>query len=188
VLAHITPEVLDRLSTVSYKKAESVLEDAFDSIPGIEFYPNGERRPPDMAFARRGRLWWVEWKSASDFGSNFQFNDSIPRGYMYYLFFSRRERRYLMMRGDDLLYCIKRKRVASIYDNVHKMREREKKEYGSKRNRSKDGIPPASTLIKFTPRMNPSVQNFLPFAKANGFFSLDHGAIWRPEVLGERNG
>lgn len=188
VLSCITPKILDRLSSVSYKKAEAVLEDAFGSIPGIIFYPNGERRTPDMAFDRRKRAWWVEWKSAAYFGSSFQFNDSIPRGYIHYVFFSRKERRYIMMRGDDILRCIKRKRVEGIYDNVHKMREREKKEYGSKRNKSKDGVPPASTLIKFTPRMNPCIQNFLPFAKANGFFSLDHGAIWRPTVLGEKDG
>jgi hypothetical protein len=188
VMSRITPSVLDRLSSVSYKKAEGVLEEAFTAIPGIEFYPNGERKPPDMAFNRGGDRWRIEWKSVSDYNSHFQFNDSIPKGYIYYAFFSRKEKRYIMMRGDALLHCVRRGRVERIYKTVRRLREQEKKEYGSRRKRTKDGIPPASTLVKFTPRNNLCVQNFLPFAKADGFFGLDQGMIWRPTILGERNG
>jgi hypothetical protein len=199
---------LSRLSKADKDDVETVLEGAFGSLPRVQFYPNGRRNPPDMVFSRscarrplvdpETALAWsevcppmewrepiitVEWKSTTTLNSSFQFNDSVPQGHIWYLFMSRRERRYLLMRGDTLLVCMSQKRVEGLYNAIMKLREREKVAYGRRHKIGcdADGIPPASALFKATPRWNPQFTNFLRYAKGNGVFDMDSMTIWSPQ-------
>lgn len=202
-------QALADLEAAGKDDVENVLEAIFAGLPGVIYYPNGRRNPPDMLFLRspdrrpvldreafgtwrdsHPPMEWsepemmVEWKSTSGLNSAFQFNDSVPQGHIWYLFVARGACRFLILRGDVLLACMSQERVEGLYNTIMGLREREKVAYGRRRKKGLDvdGIPPASALFKATPRWNPQFTNFLRYAKGNGVFDMDSMTIWTPPV------
>lgn len=207
VVRRMNAKVLNRLREVRMRDVEDVLENAFADLPNFRFQPNGKRKSPDMSFSRSldwqpsiephdREVWteirppaeWmtpevmVEFKSAAKLTSKFQFNDSVPQGHIWYLFMSRREQRFMIMRGDVLLMCMSESRVKRVYNEVMRLRAEEKAAYGRRYRKGcdADGVPPASALYIATPRWNPGFTNFLKYAKGNGVFDMDKGTIWTP--------
>ena len=209
ILIRLGTHTLERIQNARMRDVEHVLETVFSDLPKFKFQPNGKRKSPDMLFGRSKvwmpsvepcdiELWaklnppaeWmssevmVEFKSAANFFSKFQFNDSVPQGYIWYLFMSRKEKRYLLVKGDVLLSCMSQRRIESVYNEVIRLRKQEKVAYGRKYSVGcdTDGIPPASALYIATPRWNPSFTNFLRYSGGNGIFDMDCGTIWAPVV------